>query len=71
MTIKGSYKGNFGRVNAVSHMVLMFWPEPNIILLLTKDGTEILVATSFSVSEDNVSWSQNHTEKLKLVINQK
>ena len=57
-------------MNAVSHIGSGHNIRTNIIPVLTKDGTEVS-ATSFSASEDNVSWSQNHTEKLELVINQK
>lgn len=71
MSIKGSHKGNFGGVNAVPHIGSGQNIRTNIIPVLTKDGTEVLVATGFYISEDSVSWSQNHTEKLELVINQK
>lgn len=49
MSIKGSYKGSFGGVNAVSHIGSGQNIKTNIIAVLTKDGTEVLVATGFSL----------------------
>lgn len=58
-------------MSAVSYNGSGQYIRTNIIPILTKGGTEVLVATRFSVLEDNVSWDKNLIEKMELVINPK
>lgn len=77
MSIRGSCKGTFGGVNTISHFCSVWNTRTSIFPILTKTGIEVLTVTRlfffcffFFISE-GMSWSQNHTEKLELVVNQK
>lgn len=61
--VLNSYIGNSGRMSTVSYNGSGWYIRTNIVPVLTKDGTDVS-ATRFSVSEDNMSWDKNPTEKL-------